>query len=77
MSRILTLAGKRWLAGMNWRTYDKPPARALVRAEARALGANVFVQRSGTIRTVMGVEPRYDGIDSGVIAYPVVPVTAL
>ena len=60
MSRILTLAGKRWLAGMNWRTYDKPPARALVRAEARALGANVFVQRSGTIRTVMGVEPRYD-----------------
>lgn len=60
MSRILTLAGRRWLAGMSWRSYDKPPTRAVVRTEARALSANAFIQRSGTIRAPMGVEPRYD-----------------
>jgi len=60
MNRIITLAGRRWLAGMSWRSYDKPPNRSAIRAEARALNANAFVQRSGTIRAPMGVEPRYD-----------------
>lgn len=60
MSRVLSIAGKRWLAGMSWRSYDRPPARALIKAEARASKANAYVQRTGTLRTLTGIEPRYD-----------------
>lgn len=60
MSRVLTIGGKQWLAGMSWRSYDRPPTRALIKTEARALKANTYTQRTGTLRTLTGVDPRYD-----------------
>ena len=45
MSELLQLAGKRWVAGLTWRTYETTPQRATAVATAGSKGANSIAIR--------------------------------